>query len=306
MLGYGGIQYCNRMAVQALCEAAGLGAEVHVLSRTDGAEALAEAVGTPCFGGGSRVNMVGRLLRLTSCQQWDALLLMHVNLAPVLPLCPRLPPVLVMLYGIDVWRPLSWASRWGLRRATELVSISQHTWRTAKAHNSWIAKLPHSICHLGAPPAADAPAATDACPEDGSYALTIGRMAIEERSKGFTELIEVWPRLQNSRPGLKLILIGDGVYRAGLEARSRRVGANVRFLGRVDDATRDRYLRHCTCFCLPSRIEGFGLVYLEAMRRASRSSSGPATPGARSSLTASRGGPWIRPMPKICSPGCWT
>ncbi len=79
-------------------------------------------------------------------------------------------------------------------------------------------------------------------------------------------MIQIWPRLENERPGLKLVLIGDGPDRPRLEAQASQVGANTHFLGRVDDAVRDRYLRHCMCFCMPSRREGFGLVYLEAMR----------------------------------------
>jgi glycosyltransferase involved in cell wall biosynthesis len=170
-----------------------------------------------------------------------------------------------MMYGVDVWRPLSWAGRRGLRRVTRLVSISEHTRRRAEAHNPWMSDVPHELCYLGVPPAAGAPAG-DRPPEDGPYAVTIGRMVGEERYKGFDEMIDVWPRLQIERPGLRLVLIGDGPDRPRLEARARLVGANARFLGRVDDAARDRYLRHCSCFCMPSRHEGFGLVYLEAMR----------------------------------------
>jgi phosphatidyl-myo-inositol dimannoside synthase len=267
LLGYGGIQHCNQLAVRALREWLGGEGTVHVLSRMDTTEAMTAAFGPPCFGaGGSRLRMAARLLRAVNTKGCDALLLMHVNLAPLLPLCLWRVPILVMMYGLDVWRPLPRAARWGLRRATRLVSISEHTRRTAEIHNPWMKDARHSICYLGVPPAPEASASVIRSPEPAPYALTIGRMVGEERYKGFDEMLAVWPRLHNERPGLKLVLIGDGPDRSNLEAKARRVGANARFLGRVDDVTRDHYLRHCLAFCMPSRSEGFGLVYLEAMR----------------------------------------
>ena len=41
---------------------------------------------------------------------------------------------------------------------------------------------------------------------------------------------------------------------------------HVRFLGRVSEADKQDLLRRCRCLAMPSRGEGFGLVYLEAMR----------------------------------------
>ena len=60
-----------------------------------------------------------------------------------------------------------------------------------------------------------------------------------------------------------LVIGGDGPLRAQLEqqaANSQRVDA--RFLGRVEEV--DSLLAACDVFVLPSRLEGFGLVYLEA------------------------------------------
>jgi phosphatidylinositol alpha-1,6-mannosyltransferase len=94
----------------------------------------------------------------------------------------------------------------------------------------------------------------------------IGRMAQSERYKGQEEMIRVWPAVERARPGMRLVLIGDGDDRMRLESLAREIGANVEFLGRVDNEVRDAYLAGCCCFCLPSRGEGFGLVYLEAMR----------------------------------------
>jgi glycosyltransferase involved in cell wall biosynthesis len=100
----------------------------------------------------------------------------------------------------------------------------------------------------------------------GDFALSIGRMASGEAYKGFEEMIRVWPEVARRRPGFPLVIIGDGDDRPRLQQLAERLGANVRFVGGVDDCTRDAHLRACRCFCLPSRGEGFGLVYLEAMR----------------------------------------
>jgi glycosyltransferase involved in cell wall biosynthesis len=43
------------------------------------------------------------------------------------------------------------------------------------------------------------------------------------------------------------------------------VAGAVEFAGRVDDAALQHHLAGCQLFALPSRGEGFGLVYLEAL-----------------------------------------
>src|SRR6185295_322331 len=45
---------------------------------------------------------------------------------------------------------------------------------------------------------------------------------------------------------------------------------HVQFLGRVDDAALRREYARCSAFVMPSRDEGFGLVFVEAMRAGRR------------------------------------
>jgi len=64
-----------------------------------------------------------------------------------------------------------------------------------------------------------------------------------------------------------LLIVGDGPDRARLEgvASEHRVVDRVHFLGELaSEALRACYER-CDVFALPSRGEGFGLVFLEAM-----------------------------------------
>lgn len=98
-------------------------------------------------------------------------------------------------------------------------------------------------------------------------ALIAGRMWPQERYKGHDELIAAWPAVRAQVPGAELWVVGGGDDAPRLEARARDLGlgAAVRFLGRVsDDELADLY-RRASLFAMPSRHEGFGLVYAEAM-----------------------------------------
>ena len=71
--------------------------------------------------------------------------------------------------------------------------------------------------------------------------------------------------------------MGDGNDRPRLESRARSLGLShaVSFAGRVGDDELAALYDRCRFFVMPSRDEGFGLVFLEAMR------AGKACIGAR-------------------------
>jgi phosphatidyl-myo-inositol dimannoside synthase len=72
----------------------------------------------------------------------------------------------------------------------------------------------------------------------------------------------------NTMPDAELWIVGGGNLRPELEqlALSLNVAGRVKFFGAVPDSRRDDLLRRCRVLALPSAGEGFGLVYLEAMR----------------------------------------
>jgi phosphatidylinositol alpha-1,6-mannosyltransferase len=98
--------------------------------------------------------------------------------------------------------------------------------------------------------------------------LIVSRLAPDERYKGHDQLIGVWPDIRRQIPDAQLVVAGDGGDRPRLMARARQsgVGSAVLFPGFVTGPTLAALYARCRVFAMPSRGEGFGLVYLEAMR----------------------------------------
>lgn len=86
-------------------------------------------------------------------------------------------------------------------------------------------------------------------------------------SKGQELVLRAIHRLANEFPSAQCRIIGDGPDRARLEALAGELGvrARIHFLGRQNRLAVADALRRCTLFALPSRNEGLGCVYLEAM-----------------------------------------
>jgi phosphatidylinositol alpha-1,6-mannosyltransferase len=112
--------------------------------------------------------------------------------------------------------------------------------------------------------AVDAPAAGERRPA----ALIVGRIWASQPGKGHDALIEGWPIVRRSVPDAELWIVGQGDDGQRLRELAARhdVSECVRFFGRVSDADLFQLYREASIFAMPSCQEGFGLVYLEAMR----------------------------------------
>ncbi len=93
-------------------------------------------------------------------------------------------------------------------------------------------------------------------------------MSSSERYKGHDELLECWSAVLAELPSAQLVIAGQGddLTRLRSKAESLGIASSVLFLGFVTDGTLAALRERAALFALPSRGEGFGLVYLEAMR----------------------------------------
>lgn len=188
----------------------------------------------------------------------------HLRMLPAaVPLMASDVPVAAFLLGVECWHPLSRRDRSLVSRAERLLPISQWTRDKFLAANPTFAASPMTVCPLGVEPAE----LLDTAPIAGR-ALVVGRLWSEERYKGHDLLIDVWPAVQRACPNAHLMVVGDGDDRARLEARVRDAGlANaIHFAGLVSQQQLRRHFAEAQVFVLPSEGEGFGIVFLEAMR----------------------------------------
>lgn len=96
------------------------------------------------------------------------------------------------------------------------------------------------------------------------YVLALGRVV---EKKGFDLLLDAFARLAESQPGLGLVIGGQGSARAGLELRAAALGVKdrVAFPGPLGRGEVAWAMRNAEVFVMPSRIEPFGIVTLEAL-----------------------------------------
>ena len=201
----------------------------------------------------------------------------HPNLAPIAramqALAPRMKSI-VCTHGVEVWEELSPLRRRALRHASLVLAPSR---ATADFLVSLQGVAPERIRVL--PWALDPDfetqgggAATAKVPADfpaGRVILTVGRWLTTERYKGMDTLIMTLPRLLQHWTDLQLAIVGTGDDREWLDNLARECGVqnHVHFLTGLSYAELSATYAACEMFALPSRGEGFGFVYLEAMAR---------------------------------------
>ncbi len=85
-----------------------------------------------------------------------------------------------------------------------------------------------------------------------------GRLVYE---KGVQHLLAAVPQLRDRHPGLRVVIAGDGPYRADLEAQA---GDDVTFAGFLGGHDLTALMGASDCYVVPSIYEPFGMVALEA------------------------------------------
>ena len=144
-----------------------------------------------------------------------------------------------------------------------VITISRATTTVVREAGVPARKITHIPCGLPVP--THFPTRADARKRLGlpPSAFIVGGLARLVPHKGFPDLIDAAARVPDPRGELLVAIAGDGPERAALESRAaNRLKDRCLFLGRVPDV--NDFYAACDVFALPSEMEGFGLVYVEA------------------------------------------
>jgi phosphatidyl-myo-inositol dimannoside synthase len=167
-------------------------------------------------------------------------------------------------HGIEVWGNLRREHAEALRRSDLVLVNSAYTMERARAALDKARNV--QLCLLGT--------TSDAAPDfvgvaDGPpTVLLLGRID-PHFPKGHDLLISVWPRVVSAVADARLVFAGGGPGLSAareLAARSQ-VAASIDVFGFVPPDQVDAIWRRATVMAMPSFEEGFGLVFIEAMRR---------------------------------------
>lgn len=207
--------------------------------------------------------------------RFDLIYCAHINLVPIAWLLAKLTgtPWALCLYGVDGWQR---TGRWFVDRLTpkadHYLSISQLTldrfrevWPVDPARCTVVRNAIH-LDQFGTAPKNSA--------LEGRYGLagksvlmTFGRMDLSEQAKGFDRVIPLLPRLREKVPNIAYLACGEGSERPHLEALAEAAGVRdlVVFAGKIDEAEKADHYRLADLYVMPSKGEGFGFVFLEAL-----------------------------------------
>ena len=176
-------------------------------------------------------------------------------------------PCVVTVHGLDVFADRQcgrWLGTWARRLSLRAYHRSQTIICISKKVQQHLPRDLHRktrIVYNGVDATMFSPSPEQTFPP---RILSVGNL-IPTKDHGL--LLRAFTRLRGPCPDAELEIIGDGPERARLEqlARSLGVSSRVTLRGRQGRQSVALAMKNCAVFVLPSRYEGLGCVYLEAM-----------------------------------------
>ncbi len=258
--GNGGIARVARLMGRVLAEEAEAGRlRARAVSLLD--EDVPDAYLPTRSAGGSRGRFIWEVRKAALSSRhflYDSLAMARAHWR--LPLFRR--PFLSWVHGVEVWEKAN-ASR--LRRArSAAVLIANSAYTRERADKLHIGFGHAEVCWLGTETDAAPPmVVAGACQPT---VVILGRM--DEDYKGHRELIDCWPKVVGAVADARLLIVSGGSRQEAFRRRAGEspVADHIVFTGFVPDQDLPKIWGESTVFAMPSRGEGFGLVYVEAMR----------------------------------------
>lgn len=208
-------------------------------------------------------------------QRPDLVITTHLNFTPAADRLKQLTgvPYWAIAHGFEAWQIRRSILRTAVSHADRILAVSNYTrerllqtqllspdrisllYNTFDAHQFTIAPKPTYLLkrhHLS--------------PEQ-PVILTVNRLAAGEFYHPYDRILEALPLIRQQIPQVHYLIVGEGNDRPRLEQaiQSRQLQDCVTLAGFIPDAELKDYYNLCDVFAMPSKLEGFGIVFLEAL-----------------------------------------
>lgn len=205
----------------------------------------------------------------------DLIICGHINFSPLaLQIFNLLKiPYWVIVHGIDAWDIKEASKISALKAAEKILSVSEYT------SNHILIDQENSLenIHILSNTFNASQFIIQSKPQylldryqldkNQHIILTVARLAGGDRYKGYDQIIQSLPIIRQQIPNIHYLLVGKGNDRDRVEAiiDSTNVRDCVTLTGFVSDEELGDHYNLCDVFAMPSKGEGFGIVYLEAL-----------------------------------------
>jgi glycosyltransferase involved in cell wall biosynthesis len=216
-----------------------------------------------------------QLIGLGFWQRPNLIFSSHLNFSVPAYLLKRLMgiPYWVVAHGIEVWDLQNSTLQTALHHADRILAVSHYTRdrllqeqnldpdkvvvlpNTFDADNFQIAPKPDSLLkRYGLSP-------------QQPIILTVARLSQSEQYKGYDKILAALPQIRQAIPNVHYVLVGKGDDKLRIEQLISQYQLQdcVTLTGFVPDEELSSYYHLCDLFAMPSKAEGFGIVYLEAL-----------------------------------------
>ena len=208
-------------------------------------------------------------------QKPDLIICGHINFSPLARQILKLLkiPYWVIIHGVDAWNLTDISKIKALRSASKIISVSQYTTnRVVKEQDinlNLISLLPNTfdLSQFTIQPKPQYLLDRYQLDADKQIILTVTRLAGSDRYKGYDQIIQALPTIRQQIPNIHYLLVGKGDDRDRIETliKDHQLQDCVTLAGFVADHELNDHYNLCDVFAMPSKGEGFGIVYLEAL-----------------------------------------
>lgn len=211
---------------------------------------------------------------------FDRVVMSHINLLPVGWMIKKLSPhtgIILLAHGIEIWYPLPERKRRMLRGCDRIIAVSNYTKNTiSKEHGIALEKI--SVLNNCLDPFLPVPSLLKkkngllhkyGFSETDTILMTLTRLASRERYKGYDKVITAIAGLKMRYPGIKYFIAGryDSHEKAYVEdlLKDLNIQDTVVMPGFIPEEELEAHFAMSDIYVMPSRKEGFGIVFIEAM-----------------------------------------